>query len=411
MSAGGRAALAQRIRAGDALVAGVLSGTSADGIDVALVRFEPVPRARRSDALGPRARRSDALGRPRCEAFETLAFPAELARRVERAIAGLPHAPRELALLDRDLGRAFGRAARTVADRSGAALDLVGSHGQTIWHHDGVEPSGRATLQLGHGAFAAEEAGCAVASDFRQRDVAAGGEGAPIAALVDGLLFPDLARPAAILNLGGIGNLTILARAGEPLLSFDTGPANCLLDGLARRLLDQPCDRDGAAALAGRANERLLAELLRHPFYARRPPKSTGRDTFGAAWIEGVSARAAELGAVRGGRRCEDVFATAVELVAETAASALARFAAQPVHEVAVAGGGALNPALMRALERRVRASVRSSAAHGIDPKAREAIAFAALGACTVLEIPLTDTTATGAGAGRILGQLCDAPT
>src|SRR5688500_13287580 len=193
--------IAQRLLSGDAVVAGVLSGTSGDGIDVALARFG------RTGGNG--------LGAPRLVAFATLPFPEGVGGRVRRVLDGEPVGLRESALLSRDLGRAFGRAARELADAQGLSLDLVASHGQTVWHHDGTEPSGPATLQLGDGDFVAEESGAATVSDFRQRDIAAGGEGAPISALADDAIFADVERPCAILNLGGMANVTLLEEGGD----------------------------------------------------------------------------------------------------------------------------------------------------------------------------------------------------
>jgi len=276
--------LARAVLAGEAVVAGVLSGTSADGIDVALVRFEPTG--------------SGALGRPRLLAFRTVPFERALASRLRAVLDGEPTDLAAAALLHRDLGRAFGAAAAGVARGAELELGLLGSHGQTVYHHDGVEPSGPATLQLGDGDFAAQAAGCAAASDFRQRDVALGGEGAPLSALADDALFPARPRPLWILNLGGFANLTLLPAPGEPLLSFDVGPCGSLLDGLARRLLGSAYDRGGACAAQGRPRPELLARWLDHPFLRMGGARgrSTGRDTFGAAWVEDRVREAARAG-------------------------------------------------------------------------------------------------------------------
>jgi len=367
-----------------AVVAGVLSGTSADGIDVVIARIR-----RGGEGLLP----------PETLAFAVEPFPDDLRRRVRSALDGeRAIGLRECALLSRDLGRAFGRAARAVAERQGLPLDLVASHGQTVWHHDGAEPSGAATLQLGDGDFVAEEAGCAVASDFRQRDVAAGGEGAPLSALADGLVFAAAPRPAAILNLGGMANLTYLGEREEDLIAFDTGPAGSLLDGLARRLLGEPCDRDGARAARGAPRKDLVLSWLADPFFARRPPKSTGRDTFGERWVAEIVQRAR-------GVRAEDLLASAVELVAVSVADALERFV-PPVDRLLVAGGGVRNAALLAALARRVPCAIAGTEEVGVDPKSREALVFAVLGARCALGIPSTHPGATGARRGAVLGKL-----
>jgi anhydro-N-acetylmuramic acid kinase len=381
--------LSEKLRSGEATVAGVLSGTSADGIDVALVRF----------ARGEGAR----LGTPQLLEFTTVPFPSDLGQRVRRVLDGSPLGLRESALLSRDLGRAFGASARELARRTGRPLDLVGSHGQTVYHHDGREPTGAATLQLGDGDFVAEGAGCAVVSDFRQRDIAAGGEGAPISALADDLIFAELPRPSAILNLGGFGNLTVLGE--ESLLSFDTGPANALLDGLARRLLDRPFDEGGQVARAGACDSRLVDELFGDPFFERPPPRSTGRDSFGEAWIDRVVDRARALGVLADPRRPENLLATAADFVALSVVRALERYCGD-VHWVVVCGGGVHHARVLDTLALRSRAPIASGQDFGVDPDAREALVFAVLAARCILGEATTSPSATGAQPGRVLGKL-----
>jgi len=407
------AELARRVVAGRGVVAGVLSGTSADGIDVALVRFPPAP------GPGPGPGAAPALGRPELLAFGTRPFPAELHRRVRAVLDGGDVGLRASALLDRDLGRAFGDAARELARERGLALALVASHGQTVWHHDGTDPAGAATRQLGDGDFVAAAAGAVAVSDFRAADVAAGGEGAPLSPLADGLLFADLPRPAAVLNLGGMANLTLLGAGGA--VAFDTGPAGSLLDGLARRLLDRAWDEGGAVAAGGQSDPALVDAFLEHPFFDRAPPKSTGRDTFGERWVERFLAAAQERGL-----GTPDALASGVELVARSVALGLARFggraaaldAAAPgaragaragarrFDRLVVAGGGLGNRALQAALARSTGLPVVSSAAFGVDPDAREAMVFAVLGARALAGIPSFEPGATGARRPAVLGKL-----
>lgn len=367
----------RRIEAGEAVVAGVLSGTSGDGIDVACVRF---------------GREDDRLVLLEVLAGETQPFPGDLAREVRAVLDGAPCDLRRAALLDRDLGRAFGEAARGLARRAGLALDLVGSHGQTVYHHDDVEPTGPATRQLGDGCHVAEAAGCPVVSDFRQADVAAGGGGAPLSAYGDEVLFAR--RPLVLLNLGGMANLTWLPEAGPPL-AFDVGPANALLDGLARLELDRPMDRDGRAALRGRADPAGVEALRAHPFVTAPPPKSTGRDTFGPAWVEALGWRGS----------AEDRLATAVDAVGACVADALERWVPGAPGELCVAGGGVHNRALCLALERRTGRTLVTTASLGLDPDLREAAVFAALAARHVLGEGCTAPSATGARPGRVLGK------
>lgn len=378
------------------VVAGVLSGTSADGIDVVLAR----PRFEGGGRL---------FGLEAC-AFSTEPFPEELGGRVRRVLDGEQPTLRGVALLDRDLGRAFGEAAQRVAARcESGPLALVGSHGQTVYHHDGDPESGPATLQLGDGDAAAEAAGCAVASDFRRRDVAAGGEGAPLVALVDNVLFRDAPRPLAILNLGGMANWTVLSE-GDPV-GFDTGPAGALLDGLARTLLGQPMDRGGEAAAQGKVDVGMLEALMGHPFLSASPPKSTGRDTFGEAWVASLIEEWGSIGRL-------NVLATGACFVARAAAQGLAHWGGVEgqVH-VAVAGGGVHHRMLMEELEAEIQlaaggslagpevASLSHSAAFGVPPDAREALAFAALGVRLAVGEPSTMPSVTGASAGRPLGK------
>jgi len=394
MSTHPAAELARLVAHGEAVVAGCLSGTSGDGIDVGLTRFHPVE--------GGEERPRDDVGELEPLGFRTVPFEPDLAVRVRSVLDGAPLDARGLALLDRDLGTAFGRATRTVARELGLPLHLVASHGQTVWHHDGREPEGRATLQLGNPDFCSEPAGAAVVSGFRDGDVAAGGEGAPLSALADGVVFARARRPLAVLNLGGLANLTLLGSDGA-LEAFDTGPAGSLLDGLARRLLDLPFDPEGAHAAGGRADPALLARLLAHSFLAQPPPKSTGRDTFGEAWIDdGLASPEAR------GLPAADLLATGVALVAEAVARGLraSRVVREPLRELVVAGGGHRHRPLLEALARRSGLPVVASSCLGVDPDAREALVFAVLGARCALGLPSTRSSVTGAREGRVLGRL-----
>ncbi|MFT5735296.1 MAG: anhydro-N-acetylmuramic acid kinase [Planctomycetota bacterium] len=401
------------------LIAGVLSGTSADGIDVVLAQAEIGPG---DDGSQRRLIGIEAV------AFATEPFSEELERRVRAVLDGQPLGSGktglgELAALDRDLGLAFGAAARRVADRHDLGdLILVASHGQTVFHHDGDPSWGKITLQLGDGDFVAEAAGVAVVSDFRTRDCAAGGEGAPLVGLVDNVLFSRSPRPLAILNLGGISNWTILPGGGGAPLAFDTGPAGALLDGLSRRLLNAPCDMGGEVASGGDVSTNRVTEWLEHPYFQLKGPRSTGRDTFGEAYVEQImDSLGVRPGQVNASER-SDALATACAFVAEAAARGLAAAfpgGREPLH-VLVAGGGIHNRALMAALEGSVGremgargvkvASFGPSDGAGIPPDGREAMAFAALGARFLLGEPSTSQEATGAAAGRILGKWSPGP-
>lgn len=383
-------------RAGDAggawraslRVAGVLSGTSADGIDVGLAEI---------DVEAGRA------GPPRLLAFETVPFAPELGARVHAALDGASTGLRATALLHRDLGLAFGRAAAAVAGRHGVELDLVGSHGQTLWHHDGDPDCGPATLQLGDGDHLAAACGCAVVSDFRQAELAAGGQGAPLSGYADGLVFARGQRPLVILNLGGLGNLTYLGPAGE-LLAFDTGPAGALLDGLARRLLDAPMDRGGEAAASGRVLAPLVQSFLAHDFFQQSLPRSTGRDTFDGAWVESFMAAGQAAGA-----EPADLLASAVECVAASVARGLAEHVPAGPATLWVAGGGVHHGPLMAALERLGGLRARSVLGLGVNPDAREALVFAVLAARFLAGEPVRVAGPQGARPA-LLGRWSPAP-
>ena len=367
-------------------MAGVLSGTSADGIDVALCQFQ---------GQAP----------PRLGAFATLPFAAGIAQRVRAVLDGQPIALGNLARLDQDLGRAFGQAARRVAQEAGLPMDLVGSHGQTLWHFDGQ--GSPASLQVGEGNQVAAAAGVPCVCDFRQADLAAGGGGAPLALHADVRLFGHLERPLAVLNLGGMANLSILPADGaleKAWQAFDTGPAGALLDGLARELLQEPMDRDGACAQGGVAQPDWVRAWLRHPFFEQKPPKSTGRDSFGEDFLRHC------LGQVPPGARAADVLASGVQVVAKSVAQALERFVSPVPSRLLVAGGGVHNRALMGALATETGLLVHSSADFGVDPDAREGLLFACLAVDFLRALCPDWPGVTGAKLPPIFGKWCFAP-
>jgi anhydro-N-acetylmuramic acid kinase len=369
------------------LAIGLMSGTSLDGVDAALVRFSG--------------------DRPRVDlvAFRTLPYEAEFRQRVLGAIA---HAGvRELALLDVELGGRLAAGARAVLAASGmpaAALGFVASHGQTVWH----EP-GRATLQLGDPAVIAEALGVPVVSDFRSRDVAAGGQGAPLVPMADALLFAAADRNRILLNIGGMANVTWVPAGGAPerALAFDTGPGVAVLDAVCRALRPElPFDMDGRLAAAGHADERLIADLLEDPFFGAPPPKSTGRETFGDAFAHGL---VREIRARRADASDEDCLATAARLTVATIADQIARWLPDDGADVVVSGGGARNPALLDGLQRALERRLRRFDELFFDGDAKEAVAFALLGWLTLHGRPGNVPSATGAAGPRILGRISPA--
>ena len=369
-----------------ALYLGMISGTSADGIDVAIARFHDA-----GDGRSPRA--EPLFGR-------TYAWAPDLRARI---VDLGQHAPSmtldEIGELDARLGDAFADAAERAIRDSGvdrAQIGAIGSHGQTLRHR----PHGphAFTLQLGDASRIVERTGVRTVADFRRRDVAAGGHGAPLLPALHAALLSAPGEDRAVLNLGGIANLTLLP-AGDPtgVRGFDTGPANGLMDAWCLRHVGAGFDRDGAFAAAGRVDAALLDRLLDEPWFALPPPKSTGRDQFHLGWVD----------ARRSGTESPaDVQATLLALSVRTIADAL-RATLPAAARVIACGGGVHNPVLMRALaEALPGATVESTAAHGLDPDHVEALGFAWLARQTVLGRPGNLPGVTGARGPRVLGAI-----
>ena len=373
------------------LVIGLMSGTSADGVDAALVEWPDGPAARPFRLI----------------AFEETPLEPALQERIHRLAAGRlagAEVLRELAALDVALGERFAAAARALALGAGVALErvaVVASHGQTVAHH----PELRATLQIGDPSVIAERTGRPVVADFRPRDLAAGGEGAPLAPFFHLAAFADPREGRVVLNLGGIANVTWLPAGGAPdaVVAFDVGPANTLLDAAVQTASRgaERFDAGGSRARRGRVDEKLLAELLDDPFLRRPPPKSTGRERYGLAEAEALVARGA-----REGRSLDALLATLVAFSAEAVAAACRDFVPGRVARLIVGGGGARNPALMDALGRRFGVPVEPMDAHGVPAAAAEAMAFALLGRNTLLGLPNQLPRTTGAAGPRVLGEL-----
>ena len=369
------------------VVAGLISGTSMDGIDVDVCRIgsgEP----RLLELLGAR----------------TVPWAPGLAARL-RAAHGADAL--ELARLNRLVGEAFAAAADEVARATGVGLELVGSHGQTIAHDHGYT-----TLQLGEAAVLAERLGCPVVADFRQNDIAAGGCGAPLVPIVDRWLLsrPDAAVLA--LNIGGSTNLTAIPPRGEPqrpLIGFDCGPGNMILDELARRRSAgrESCDRDGRLAAAGEVDRALLAELLRDPALHAPPPRSFGHEQYGPAFCDALLRCVSPADE----RAWCDLFATVSELTAQAVASAYREHVAPllPTVELIASGGGVRNPDLMRRLAAAMGSvPVVASDERGLSADYKEAIAFALLASARVDGVPGNVPEVTGAARRVLLGKITE---
>jgi len=360
-------------------VAGVMSGTSLDGIDVAIVEL---PRIR---TLG----------------FQSTPY----AESVRSAILGVsggtggsagPSVTGEISRLNFQLGELYARAVLRAVRRFGP-VELIGCHGQTIYHQGGAH-----TLQIGEAAVIAERTGVPVIANFRARDIAAGGQGAPLVPYVDYLLFRHPRRMRIALNIGGIANITAIpaGAAPEEVVAFDTGPGNMVIDALAREHSRGRLnyDRGGRIAASGKVDRKLLDELLADPYYRRKPPKSAGREQYGAEFVARMK---------KSGRPLPDLVATATALTAATIAMAVQGRAGDSAADLIVSGGGAHNPQIMAYLAGFLpRAAISTSTDHGIDVDAKEAIAFAVLAWETWRNHPSNLPSATGARGPVILGAV-----
>ena len=360
------------------IAVGLMSGTSLDGVDAALVNVAPRGDGYALDLLR----------------FETFAFDGTLLEALQSALPPNRGSVPAAAELHRMLGEAFARAARTVAgDRF---VGYVASHGQTVYH-DGPRS---VTFQLGDAFLIRERVRATVCFDFRSADCASGGHGAPLIPYVDALLFAHAEENRIAVNLGGIANVTLLGKSGD-VAAFDTGPGNMLLDAFVRARSDgrTRMDRDGALAAAGRVDADLLAAMLADPYFAQKPPKSTGRERFGAQFLTRYAERLAAMS-------IEDALATLAELTAASLANAVRDCGFSPARAI-VAGGGARNRHLMARIAARLSpASVETTDAMGISAEAKEAIGFAVLGYETLRGRASNVPRATGASQAVPLGAI-----
>jgi anhydro-N-acetylmuramic acid kinase len=399
-------------------VAGIMSGTSADGIDVAVVRVVQTHPSRK-DKDAARVGHPSVLIHPnrislKLLAHEAFPYPHALRRAVLDAMNAESISTAELARLNWRLGFAYAEAVEETVRRSKIKLDLVGCHGQTLYHQGRAENyAGRrfaCTWQLGETQAIAQRIGVPVVSNFRPGDMLAGGGGAPLVPLLDYVFFADSKRGRVLQNIGGIANLTAIpaGEGPEKLIAFDTGPGNMVIDWLAQELFDQRFDRNGAIAARGSVLEPVLIEELRHRYFKLTPPRTAGREQFGKAY-------AAEfLKKCRGiSKRGEDALATATAVTAESIARSYERFAkplmgGKPMDFV-VSGGGARNRILMRMLTARLEplgCSMRTPEEFGLPAEAKEAAAFALLAWQTWHRLPGNVPAATGASKVVILGQV-----
>lgn len=380
------------------IVAGVMSGTSADGIDVALVRITGKGYKLRLKLLGHRH----------------FAYPASVRAAVLAAMNADQISVAELSRLNFLLGELYAEAVQKTAQRTGIAkVDLIGCHGQTIYHQG--EPAvyrGRkiaSTWQTGEGAVVAARCGIHVVSDFRTADMAAGGKGAPLVPFLDYVLFRDRREGRIVQNLGGIANLTAIPANAQPeqVIAFDTGPSNMVIDQLTQILFGQSYDRDGKIAAGGHILESVVNTVLRNPFFARKPPKTAGREEFGAAFTQQFLRQCGKAAKA-------DVIATATTLTAISIADALKRLVLPREKEGAyreyiVSGGGVNNKTLMAMLAQEASAlglKLKRTDDFGIPSQAKEAVAFAVLAYQTWHRKPANIPSATGADKPAVLGKI-----
>jgi anhydro-N-acetylmuramic acid kinase len=363
-----------------------MSGTSLDGISAAVARFVPGVSQVSAELL----------------AFRSRPYTAQERARLLTALEGTT--PSEYCRLNFELGHWLADAAIAVLADAGVSRNdvrAIASHGQTVWH----EP-GHSTWQFGEPAVIAERTGIGVVSDFRVRDIAAGGHGAPLVSMADAMLFHHGSRWRALQNLGGIGNMTIVPPRGEfdGVRAFDTGPGVGVIDGVTRMLYPElPYDVDGKLALKGQACEGVVAQLLSEPYFQAPPPKSTGRELFTRAYMQRL------IDLCRAERRRvtnEDIIATAVHLTAASIADSHSRFVPEPVEDVVLSGGGARNPALREAIASALAPRTVSRFDDlFFDGEAKEAVAFALLGYLFSEGRAGNVPGATGARGQRLLGK------
>jgi len=380
---------------------GLISGTSMDGIDAALV------------SLGGPAAHPEV----RLRAFRTIPYPAEIRHALMRVACGSATTAGEISRLNFILGERFAAAALAVCRMGGVSpqrLWVIGSHGQTIYHQGparrsraaGNAPHVASTLQISEPSVIAEETGAPVVADFRTADMAAGGHGAPLAPMVDYLLLRDAKRGVVALNLGGIANVTVLPRGAKlkDVFGFDTGPGNMVIDSLVSHFTQgrKRYDAGGRWATRGEVREDLLTGMLALPFFKQSPPKSAGREQFGLEFVARYFLR-------QKGQTAENLLRTATEFTARSVADALRRFVIPraPIQRLVVSGGGAHNRLLLSRLgELLPGVEVRLSDEFGLPVDAKEAIAFAVLADRTLRGLPGNLFAVTGARHAVILGKV-----
>lgn len=369
------------------LVIGLMSGTSVDGIDSALVKINPDLTLEFIDGL-------------------VFSFPENIKDAIYSMFQDKP-AIKDICWLNFVLGEYFAQAALDVVKKAGLKpedVDLIGSHGQTIYHFPTDEKindfSKKSTLQIGESSIIAERTGITTVSDFRPRDIAADGEGAPLVCYADKLLFTG-ETPRAIQNIGGMANVTVISPECE-VFAFDTGPGNVLIDFFTQKFFDKSYDKDGLIALSGQIDEKWLDYLMQNPYYTLHPPKTTGREYFSATYAEEILSNAPQ--------NPNDIIATTTALTAKSISKSYKDFIfpKTQIKELVLGGGGAYNPALIGLLNKYFdnKITIKTHEDFGISNKFKEAIAFALLAYTSYYNIPNNIKTCTGAKKDVVLGKI-----
>ncbi len=370
------------------LVVGLMSGTSADGIDAALVKINP---------------------------DFSIEFLAGTEFQLSEKIRGVlfkifknESSPEEICWMNFVLGECFADAALEVIQKAGLMpddVDLIGSHGQTIYHKpdddfiDGFNK--KSTLQIAEASVICEKTGITTVSDFRPADIAAGGQGAPLVSFFDEAFFKKDGKNRAVQNIGGIGNVTVVGE-NFPSFAFDTGPGNVIIDYCARKFFEQPYDKDGNLAARGKISREWLEEMLKEPYYGRKPPKTTGRELFTPDYIENFLKSAPE--------NPYDIMATVTSLTAKSINDAYINFifSVTSIDEIIIGGGGAFNPVLMGMIRDLFPKEIKvlKHEDFGIPDRYKEAIAFAILAYTSYYRIPGNIPSCTGASHKKVLGKI-----
>jgi anhydro-N-acetylmuramic acid kinase len=369
-----------------------MSGTSADGIDAVLTRISGSGLSTKVEQLG----------------FYFQPFDDATRQAILTLCGGESGGTREVCLMSTHLGRLYAQAVRGLLEETGTPqVDLIGNHGQTVWHIPEAEPylgtTVRGTLQIGDPSYLAEEFGCPVVSDFRIRDMAAGGLGAPLVPYTEFLLYRSETEDVALQNIGGIGNITLLPAGCElhEVTAFDTGPGNMVMDALVMKITDGKMGYDdgGRLAASGKVIPELLQWMMQDPYLKKQPPKTTGREYFGAEYVEKLLSF--------GDYQLVDILTTATAFTAHTIAYSLRHFAARLPARLVVGGGGSRNPTLLGFMQEALpEVLVQTQEDLGLDSDAKEAVAFAILANEALFGICNNAPSATGASHGVVMGRI-----